>query len=64
MLRRVALAVIGVALIIDGLAGWSTDVVAVLVGLVLVGAVSIDTLAKVAGRPPVTGPDPPQDRPT
>jgi hypothetical protein len=50
--RRAGLFVVGVALIIDGLAGWSTDVVAVVVGLVLVGAVSVDAvLALVGGRP-------------
>jgi hypothetical protein len=60
--RHGGLVVIGLGLILDGLAGWSTDVVAVVVGLVLIGAVSVDGLAAVlAGRAPEASHGPPTD---
>jgi hypothetical protein len=58
MLRRAGLVVVGIALILDGLAGWSTDVVAVVAGLILVGAVSVDGVATLMGR------QAPHDRPS
>lgn len=45
MLSRAVTFVVGALLIVDGLTGWAVDVVAVVAGLVLIGAVSVDQLA-------------------
>ena len=48
-MRKATQLLVGVALILDGLAGYYTDTVAVIVGLVLVGAVSIEGAAALIG---------------
>lgn len=46
--RRVLVAVCGVALIVLGFLGWQTNVAAVVVGLILIGALSGELLVKFA----------------
>jgi hypothetical protein len=57
---RVAVqAVVGALLILDGLAGWSTDVVAVVVGLALVLGLGLETVVSAlrgTGQRPPDGP--------
>jgi hypothetical protein len=50
--RRAGQLVVGVALIIDGLTGYRTDLAAIVVGLVLVGALSVEGVAALLERRP------------